>query len=271
MNEDCTGFLQWALPKLQMQWSGFRKVRNQVCKRVRRRIQVLDLENYDAYQTYLEKNPAEWSMLDEMCRITISRFYRDRAVFDALKNQYLLSLAGKAVREGRSQLRCWSVGCASGEEPYTLALIWMFVVQKKFSGLDLDLVATDADFSMLERAKTGCYGAGSLKDLPHEWKDQTFIMRDEKYCIRLPEGIAIHWMQQDIRKEYPAGLFDLILCRNLVATYFDTALQVTIFKKISEILRPDGLLVLGCHENLPAQLPMYTCIDEKLKIYALEA
>jgi chemotaxis protein methyltransferase CheR len=270
MTEDCTGFLQWALPQLQMQWSGFRKVRNQVCKRVRRRMQVLELENYGAYQTFLEKNPAEWLLLDEMCRITISRFYRDRAVFDALKNQYLLILAGKSVREKRS-LRCWSVGCASGEEPYTLALIWMFVVQKKFSGPELDLVATDVDKSMLERAKTGCYGAGSLKDLPQGWKDQGFIRLDEKYCIRLPEGIAIHWIQQDIRKEYPAGFFDLILCRNLVATYFDITLQVAIFKRFSEILRPGGLLVLGCHENLPAQLPEYACIDEKLKFYSVEA
>ena len=75
-------FLQWALPRLHMRWPGFRKVRRQVRKRIRKRITALHLGGLDEYRNYLNRNSAEWSVLDSFCRITISRFYRDRVVFD---------------------------------------------------------------------------------------------------------------------------------------------------------------------------------------------
>ena len=77
-NSKCVHFLQWSLPQLHLRWSGFRKVRRQVCKRIQRRLQELELCDISAYQSYLETYPAEWLVLDAYCRITISRFYRDQ-------------------------------------------------------------------------------------------------------------------------------------------------------------------------------------------------
>ena len=89
MNDrECIGFLQWALPKMRMRWSGFRKVRGQVCKRVSRRMAVLALPDATAYRAYLEVTPDEWITLATLCRVTISRFYRDRGVFDHLRNPF---------------------------------------------------------------------------------------------------------------------------------------------------------------------------------------
>ena len=266
MTTDCVSFLQWALPILEMRWSGFRKVRKQVCKRVRRRIKVLGLNNYEEYKYWLQTHTSEWEILDEMCRITISRFYRDWAVFDLLKEEVLPHMAKNAVIEKRP-LRCWSAGCASGEEPYTLSLIWFFVLKSQYPNLDFQIVASDADPQMLERAKTGCYTVGSLKGLPPEWLKDGFSKRGNEYCIHPSFGKIIQWEQQDIRKDLPNGVFDLILCRNLVATYFSPPLQINIFSQMKSVLRTGGMVVLGCHEKLPEGLGGFIAMPEKLNIY----
>ncbi|HUE72271.1 MAG TPA: hypothetical protein VMP01_15410 [Pirellulaceae bacterium] len=109
----CVEFLQWALPQLRMRWPGFRKVRKQVCKRVDRRLRELGLADEKAYHEYLAAQPAEWSVLDTFCCISISRLYRDRGVFDYLRDQVLPRLAAAALAGGQQALRCWSAGCAS--------------------------------------------------------------------------------------------------------------------------------------------------------------
>ena len=83
-NTECIAFLQWALPRLALRWRGFRRVRGQVCKRIDHRIRALGLSGPAAYMAYLNDQSSEWAMLDTLCRISISRFYRDRPVFDYL-------------------------------------------------------------------------------------------------------------------------------------------------------------------------------------------
>lgn len=268
MKNDCTIFLQWALPRMKMRWAGFRKVRKQVCKRIRRRMKLLGLQNFEEYRNWLTTHHSEWNELDEMCRITISRFYRDWAVFDYLKDEILPRLAQRATLEKRP-IRCWSAGCASGEEPYTLSLIWGFNFKEKFPELDFQIIATDVDAQLLDRAKKGCYTPGSLKGLPEEWLAKAFTIKENSYCIHSRFGKNIEWLQQDIRKSFPTGMFDLILCRNLVATYFEPALQVVIYNQMKSVLRPGGVLVLGCHEKLPKGLEGFSAHVEKLNIYEI--
>ena len=124
MNDtDCTAFLQWALPRLELRWPGFRKVRRQVCKRLRQRMRELGLDDYSAYRARLEAYPSEWRVFDECCHITISRFFRDRGIFEVVRGHVLPDIAARAKREGRGA-QIWSAGCASGEEPYTLKILW---------------------------------------------------------------------------------------------------------------------------------------------------
>jgi chemotaxis protein methyltransferase CheR len=115
---DCTVFLQWALPLRNLRWPGFRKVRRQVCKRLKRRIEELGLVDFAAYRARLEADASEWGVFDECCHITISRFFRDRGVFEALRQRVLPDIATRA-RSERQTARIWSAGCASGEGPYT--------------------------------------------------------------------------------------------------------------------------------------------------------
>lgn len=81
---DCVAFLQWALPRLDLRWRGFRKVHGQVCKRLKRRMKELGLDGFDAYRKWLAADTDEWAVLDGMCHITVSRFYRDSRIFKAL-------------------------------------------------------------------------------------------------------------------------------------------------------------------------------------------
>ena len=115
---ECTAFLQWALPQLDLRWPGFRKVRRQVCKRLKQRMRDIGVNDYPAYCTRLEADPSEWQILDACCHITISRFFRDRGIFEVVRRRGLPDIAARARREKR-EARVWSAGCASGEEPYT--------------------------------------------------------------------------------------------------------------------------------------------------------
>jgi chemotaxis protein methyltransferase CheR len=253
-DSQCVAFLQWALPGLQMRWPGFRKVRKQVWKRVVRRYKELGLEDQRAYRDYLEANPSEWSVLDGLCRISISRFYRDRGVFDYLKTEILPALGMSARRNGRGEVRCWSAGCASGEEAYTLAILWGFAVGPQLSGVSLRVLATDSDPHMLDRARQASYPASSLKDLPADWRAAAFTRSGELYQLKPEYREGIDFQQQDIRAEAPLGVYDLVLCRHLAFTYFEEGLQREVLQRLLCQLAPGGFLITGKQELMADRL-----------------
>jgi chemotaxis protein methyltransferase CheR len=254
IDSDCIGFLQAALPRLGLRWPGFRKVRRLVCKRLARRLRELNLPDLAAYRAFLDSRPGEWAILDGYCRIPISRFYRDREIFEHLEHGVLPALAEATVAAGRSELACWSACCASGEEPYTLAILWRLRLQHHFPGLGIRIVATDIDAQVLQRARTGCYRASSLKALPPPLLAEAFTRHGGELCVR-DEYRAIEIFQQDIRQTVPEGAFDLVLCRNAVLTYFEPVLQHEVMGRVATRLRAGGALVIGMHEALPANLP----------------
>ena len=248
----CVDFLQWALPQLNLRWPGFRKVRRQVCKRIDRRCRELGLPDVAAYRVYLETQPQEWTILDTLCRISISRFYRDRGVFDSLRQVILPALAELALSRSDPELRCWCIGCASGEEVYTLNLVWHLELQARFPGLAGRIVATDADPQLLQRAQAGCYPTSSLKELPSGWRETAFVEIGEEYCLRDGFKTGVDFRRQDIRVEQPEESFHLILCRNSVLTYFEEPLQRQVLNRLVQPLLRGGALVIGKTEHLPS-------------------
>lgn len=235
-----------------MRWRGFRKVRRQVCKRVASRIGVLGLSGLAGYRAYLEETPTEWCVLDSLCRITISRFYRDRAVFEKILGPVLREIAASARVGDSTPLEVWSIGCASGEEAYTLAIASRLTASPLASPQPpTRIIATDIDETMLSRARAACYRRSSIKDLPPSWVAQAFEASENRYCLRSQYRDEIQFLKQDVRTVMPDGQFHLILCRNLVFTYFDLALQIEILHKLLSKLRTGGALVIGKHESLP--------------------
>lgn len=248
---DCVAFLQWALPRLGLRWPGFRKVRRQVCRRVGARMRELGLADAAAYRQRLESDRGEWQALAALCTIPISRFYRDRDVFDCLGSAVLPALAKAAVGRGAQRLECWSAGCASGEEPYTLAIQWELQLAAHFPGLALRVLGTDIDARLLERARAACYRASSLEALPQAWREQAFESRGELFCLREEYRRAVQLERQDVLAGVPGREFDLILCRNVAFTYFSDELARAALGRLAGLLQRGGALVIGIHEHLP--------------------
>jgi len=243
---------------LQLRYEGFRRVRGQVCKRVGRRMKTLGVPGLAAYLERLEADSAERAVLDALCRVTISRFYRDRGVFDALREPLLPEVLEAARARGESVLRVWSAGCASGEEPYSLAVLFRLGLRPRFPDFRLELVATDADAALLERARRGCYRRATLRELPPEWVAQAFSPRDGELCLRPELREGLDFRCEDLRQRMPEGPFHLVLCRNVAFTYFAPPVQREVLARLLERLAPGGLLVIGAHESLPEGFPGLT-------------
>ena len=252
-DDNCISFLQEVLPRLRLRWPGFRKVRRQVCKRVQRRIAGLGLRDVQAYRAWLDTHADEWRVLDTFCQITISRFYRDRRVFQFLETDVIPPVVQRIQRDEEQALTVWSVGCGSGEEPYTLALLWAFSLAPIFPAIKLKILASDANVDMIDRTREACYSGTSLKDLPGRWREAAFSKNDNRFCLRDRYRKDIEIQHHDIRRGVvPNGPFHLVLCRNLVFTYFNEKLQCETGRDLSSSVREGGALVIGAHEQLPA-------------------
>ena len=266
-DSDCVDFLQWALPKMHMQWKGFRKVRKQVCKRIEQRLNTISLNDIRSYRNYLETHTEEWSELSNLCGITISRFYRDKKVFSSLEKEYLPNLLNQLSKKGKSTLKVWCVGCSSGEEPYTLSIIWQQILSKGFPNYIIEILATDTDENVIKRAEKACYSYSSIKNLPAPLLNIAFTHKDETYCLKPKFQQGVEFKRHDVRQKFPHRIFDVILCRNLVFTYFDITLQKKILADFKRHLTPNGLLVLGVRERLPNTAEGFVMLSDVLAIY----
>ena len=259
-------FLQRALPRLRMRWPGFRKVRRQVCKRINRRIRELRLNDLEAYSEYLQVYQDEWIYLDSLCRISISRFYRDKGVFDCIGDKVLPALAQTTANSG-DKIKCWSAGSASGEEAYTIALVWQFVLSLDYPDMDIQITGTEVDSNLLERAERACYLQSSVKDLPEKWLSQAFNRTGKQYCLYPEFREKVNFISQDIRLAVPDGPFHIVLCRNLAFTYFDINLQKEVLGRIFDSLLDGGALVIGNHESLPGEVTYFRTWISNMGIY----
>lgn len=256
--------LQWALPRLGLRWEGFRNVRRQVVKRIAARIRELGLSSVAEYRQRLEQDPAELRVLDALAFVTISRFYRDRGVYDALRARLLPELAELAKDRRDRALRVWSAGCASGEEPYTVAILWHLELAPRFPDVALEVIATDFDEAVLARAARGCYEPSSLREMPATWRAQAFEVQGDLLCVRdaLRRGVAFE--RHDVRIWLPEPPIHLVLCRNTAFTYFAEPEQRAFLERLADVVVPGSLLAIGGHEHLPADVPgIEPCPEER--------
>ncbi len=234
------------------------------------RIRELGLDDFAAYRRRLESDPAEWALFDACCPITISRFFRDRSVCEILASRVLPEIAARTAREKR-EARIWSAGCASGEEPYTLKIIWDCELAPSFPDVPVAIVATDVDETVLARARRGCFEPASLRELPPSLVEQAFDRVGALYCVKPKHREGIEFKRQDLRREMPGLRFDLVLCRNLAFTYFAEPLQHQVLAGIADRLAPHGYLVIGMHERLPSVEPALMPLAGAPQIFARTA
>jgi len=236
---------------LGLRTEGYRRVRGTVEKRLRRRLAELGLPTFGAYEAYLGSHPEEWAWVEPRCRITISRFARDRAVYERLVDEYLPARAAAVRARGEGTLRVWSAGTASGEEAYGLAIAWELALKERHPELSLEVLGTDADPLVLARAERGIYPAGCLRELPAQYVARAFVRHGQQWALRESFRSSVRFARADLRAAAPAGPFELVMCRNLAFTYFSEPLQLEVAAALAKVLAPNGVLMIGQGERVP--------------------
>jgi chemotaxis protein methyltransferase CheR len=257
-------FLKETAPLFGLHWRRFQ--RRGVKRKIERRIIEIGLPNFDEYLLRVEKDPEEQSYLSKIVTVTISRFFRDKKVFDLLEHSIIPTVI-KNKDEG-DEFKFWSIGCASGEEPYSFSLLWKEKFEKNFPQIHLSILATDINEKLLERAKEGRYKKSSLKEIPEEVFRAFFKNENGFYILDQSILRGVEFKRHDIVHEEPFPEMDIVFCRNLAFTYFSKECQMDVLKKISRSLGEDGYLIIGKDESLPFTYPtLFVPIFPTEKIY----
>ena len=181
--------------------------------------------------------------------VSISRFFRDKRLWEGLENQFLPRLLSK----NESRLQVWSCGCARGEEAYSLKIVWHRLRHSYPNLPKLKLWATDINPIYIDAAKKGVYGISSLKELPHSYIGQYFdkVVGKQRYILKpfLKSGIQFE-LNDSIEDSPPAPHFDIIFIRNNLLTYYRNPEKEITLKKVLSVLKPGGILIIGSHEKL---------------------
>ncbi len=212
----------------------------------------------------LERSARERSALLEALTIHVSEFFRDPETFAYLSHTLLPCLMERARTQGRSSLRAWSLGCACGEEPYSLALLWQDLDPGE---LKLEILATDISELALEKASQALYDPGRLQEVPPEMLEAFFLPEKGGYRLCPQTRAMVRFEQRDILNLENFPEVDLILCRNLLI-YLDRDHQDAIEERFARALKKQGFLVLGHNESLgPAISDRFECLDRHHRIY----
>lgn len=238
------------LEYFNLSWQGYRKVRKGVKKRLSKHMQELGCGRVEDYLDRL----ARQSELEDECRklltVSISRFFRDRSLWQALETDVLPDrVAGR-----RAVFRTWSCGCARGEEVYSFKIVWERVKSAHGGVPETCVWGTDLHPQYLEMAREGVYGRSSLKELHDEQIARYFdkVPGKQRYVIKPSLKRAVRFERLDITRDLPPPVsFEIIFVRNNVLTYYRSPEKERSLEKILRCLAPGGLLITGSHEKLP--------------------
>jgi two-component system CheB/CheR fusion protein len=235
-------------------------------RRISRRMAVTRQGSLRDYAKYLEEHPEEVGELVMTFLIKVTEFFRDKQAFDYLKRAILPELIEKA-RAGDRSLRFWSAGCATGEEPYSLAMLLADLLGAELSQWNIKIFATDLDESAINFARRGVYPPNMLKDLPGDYRERFFERVDHGFRISKTLRQMVIFGQQDLGRGVPFPHVDLVVCRNLLI-YFKTELQQQALDLFAFSLRHSrGYLLLGKAETARPSKAHYEQVDKRLKIY----
>ncbi len=239
------------LDYLGYSWNGYRKVRKGVKKRVRRHMQRLGCRHISSYLDQLAQGNEIRRECEMLMTVSISRFFRDRHMWQMLENRWLPDI----VVVNPQELCIWSAGCACGEEVYSFKIIWEHL-SRHFDFLPiLHIFASDRNPQHLKRARRGNYSRSSLREVPEE--DLTAYFQSRKggrsFAVKPDLKGGITWEIQNLLNRPPDRKFPIIFLRNNILTYCRQELQLRALKHVFDHLEPRGLLIIGCHERLPPE------------------
>ena len=240
--------------------------KNTVYRRIERRMGVHKIDKIAAYVTFLQTNPKEVDILFKELLIGVTNFFRDAAVWEKLEEVVMPQLIVNQ-QEG-ALLRAWVPGCSTGEEAYSLAIVFKEAIEKinPHGGISLQIFATDLDNEAIETARKGLFSVDIKENVSPKRLQRFFSTTDNGYRINNEIREMVVFAKHNIILHPPFTKLDILTCRNLLI-YMDSELQKKILGLFYYSLNREGFLVLGSAETLGSQSHFFTPIESKLKIY----
>ena len=232
-------------------------------RRFRRRMFQLNLPDYAHYAEYLRRHPDEINHLLNTILINVTEFFRDPPAWEILRHEILPNLL-KRVKPGHS-FRAWSAGCASGEEPYSIAILLAEHFGPRIQDYDVKIYATDIDDDALNTARRGEYSLDAVRRVRPEWREKYFhgkgLLRVNREIRRL-----VIFGRSNLAQDAPISHVHLLVCRN-VLIYFDSDLQKQILTRLHYALEPNGILFLGKSESQLTNSPQFQRLNSRWRIF----
>jgi len=235
-------------------------------RRIERRMGVHGLDTMAAYEEFLRKNPEEFDLLFNEMLIGVTGFFRDPAVWQDLKDALTPALLAPSAAGRR--LRAWVVGCSTGEEAYTLAMVFKEAADALPApdACSLQIFATDLSADAIALARKGHYPARIAEVVSPERLARFFTAEGDGFCVSKGIREMVLFAQHDVILDPPFTRLDILCCRNLLI-YFNATLQRRLVPLFHYSLRPGGILVLGGSETVGQAKSMFAPLSSNSRIY----
>ena len=235
-------------------------------RRIERRMGLHRLSKLAHYVRYLQENPQEIDLLFQELLIGVTRFFRDPAAWEQVQEQVIPALL--ADRPPGGSLRAWAAGCSSGEEAYSLAILFTEALEKLSPSPagSVQIFATDLDRDAIAQARQGLYLENIASDVSPERLQRFFIKEQGRYRIGPMIRERVTFATQNLVMDPPFTKLDLLVCRNLLI-YLTTELQTKLMSVFHYSLRPSGFLFLGSAETISNSLDLFESLGGPWRLY----
>lgn len=233
-------------------------------RRIERRIGVRNLPDLPAYVNYLRENPEEPVALLKDLLISVTNFFRDKKAFEALEKKTVPRLL--ADREPDKPVRIWTAGCATGEEAYSLAILFAERTIGDVSAPIVQVFATDIDQQAIAVAREGLYTLNDAADVSPERLRRFFTKEGDNYRVRREIREMVLFARHNLIKDPPFSHLDLVSCRNLLI-YLNHTAQESVMERIHFALKPGGYIFIGSSESVDGSGDLFAPVDKKNHIF----
>jgi two-component system CheB/CheR fusion protein len=238
---------------------------NTIYRRIERRMSMHQLKTLIEYVKFLQQTPTEVMALFQDLLIGVTQFFRDTDAFIYLKNEILPKLF--TDKQPTDVIRLWSVGCSSGEEAYSLAILLKEYMEETKKNINIQIFATDIDARAIAIARAGSYPESISTTISAERLARFFISEGNgHYRIHKSIRDMLIFSEQNVIKDPPFSKLDLISCRNLLI-YMNAELQKKLIPLFHYALNPNGFLFLGSSENIGEFNELFSLLSPTLKFF----
>ncbi len=241
-----------------------------IYRRIERRMGLHQITRIEAYVSFLRENPQEVKILFQELLIGVTNFFRDAEAWEQLKKEVLPALLART--EANTTLRAWIPACATGEEAYSLAILFKEALEqlKPARNISLQIFATDLDQHAIEKAREGIFPANIVADVSAKRLERYFIKVDRGYQVAKSIREMILFAPQNIIMDPPFTKLNLISCRNLLI-YLSPELQKKLLPLFHYSLSPGGYLLLGNAETIGSFTNLFSPLAGKNRLYRRNA